>query len=400
MNPAAQYGLLEEELDDGLDAWQEAEGLDEMEDAADVDLAAWDEDSSDELAELDALEDALDDVGAEDAWEGADALEDVDELGDFALDGRTGLYVPGAAPSTLIHGAPAMAIARRLNPRVLEAMDADDVDAFFGRIRRAVGSVARRAGRMAGGLARNVGRLAQAASPLLRRALPMIQRVAGLAGPWGRLVSAGLGAAQGLMEGRGLRGALAGAAGGLIPGIGGQIASSILQFDGADDDGALDALADMADAGEVDAAVALPLGAGLAARVATRAGFARPIPGGGRLVALPRHRGLWQGAREAERIMLWAARMARGSTGRRLRLLRQIARMSARLLRRQPPATAARNVSRAVRSAARRVVRRAQQNPQLGRRAPAEARRRTQARRRVLSRVPVRAVFRGHIYMR
>src|SRR5207302_580834 len=129
---------------------------------------------------------------------------------------------------------------------------------------------------------------------------PMIQRVVGMAGPWGRLISGGMGAIQGLAEGRGLRGALAGALGGIIPGVGGRIASAILggggSFDGADDDGALDALADQADAGEVDAAVAIPFGAGLAARLAARAGFGR-----GRLQAMPRDRALWAGARAAER---------------------------------------------------------------------------------------------------
>jgi hypothetical protein len=404
MNAAAQYELLDELDDDGLEALDESDGLDDLDEAFADDFGGDDFGAdafgADELEELDALDDALDDLGAEDAWEDADDFDVGDEFGDFALDAASGLYVPGARPQPLIHGAQALAIARRLNPRVLEAMDADDADAFFRRIGRAIGGAVRRVGRVAGGIARGVGQVARVAAPLLQRALPMIQRVAGLAGPWGRLVSAGLGAAQGLMQGRGLRGALAGAVGGLIPGVGGRLASAILRFDGADDDGALDALADMADAGEVDEAVALPLGAGLAARMAARAGFARPAPGGGQLVALPRHRQLWQGAREAERIMLWAARMARGSTGRRLRLLRQIARMSARLLRRQPPATAARNVPRAVRSAARRVVRRARQNPQLGRRTPAQAQRRTQARRRILRRVPVQAVFRGHILMR
>src|SRR6185295_7765222 len=107
----------------------------------------------------------------------ADGLDD-----GFAMDAASGLYVPAARP--LITGPAALAVARRLNPFVLESMDADEADAFFRRIRRAMSRVGRGVLRTAGGLARRAvrvaGRVARAAAPILSRALPIVQRVAGM----------------------------------------------------------------------------------------------------------------------------------------------------------------------------------------------------------------------------
>jgi hypothetical protein len=231
-------------------------------------------------------------------------------------------------------------------------------------------------------VARRVGRIA---GPLLSRALPIIQRVAGMAGPWGRLVSAGIGAARGLASGRGLRGALAGALSGAIPGIGGRIAGAVLRGDGADDDAALDALADMADAGQVPPAVAMPLGAGLAARVAT-----------------PRPTGSWpealrQRARQSEQTMLRAAMTARGTAGRRLRVLRSIARLTramvGRLAARGAPSAAA--LPAAAQTAARRLLSRVGHRADVGASSPVAAARRLAARRAILNRVPRGMLFPG-----
>ena len=377
-----QESLAEEDL---LDVDEDVDAVDALEEDA---FSEIDElDAADESDALDAL-DTADEFEEVDEFEEADALADefeeelaaddsadeLDEFGEFAVDEASGLYLPSAP--RLISGPAAVALAQRLNPFVVESMDADDADAFFRRIGRGL----RRIGR---GIGRVAGRVARVAAPLLRRALPMIQRVAGLAGPWGRLVSAGIGAARGLASGRGLRGALAGAVGGLIPGVGGRIASSILRADGADDDGALDALADMADAGQVSPGVALPLGAGLAARIAT------PRVAGNIPPAIARR------AAAAERTMLRAGTAVRGRIGRRLRLLRMMARLArARLLRRRrgvgAPAAA---LPVAAASAARQVIRRARQQPSLGASSPAAAARRTAARQRILRSVPLSAVY-------
>jgi len=218
----------------------------------------------------------------------------------------------------LVSGSTALALAGALNPLVADSLDGEDVDEFFGRIRRAV----RRVGGAIGRGLRTVGRFA---GPLLSRTLPIIQKVAGFAGPWGRLVSAGIGAAQGLMSGKGLRGALAGALSGAIRGIGGKLASAVLGADGADDDAALDALADMSDAGYVHPAVAFPIGAGLATRVAGRvASRGMPVS---RAVARP-----------AESWMARLTTFLRGSPGWRLRILRSIGRLAGAMLRRHPQA--------------------------------------------------------------
>ncbi|HVJ14308.1 MAG TPA: hypothetical protein VM686_02665 [Polyangiaceae bacterium] len=337
--------------------------------------------------ELDAFElDAGDDL---DELE-ADPLDDeLASFGEFAMDGASGLYLP--EPPRLVTGQQALAVARQLNPLALEALDADDADAFLRRIGRSV----RRA---ASGIRRGIGRGLRTMGPLLQRALPMIQRVAGFAGPWGRVISAGLGAARGLMAGQGFRGALAGAVGGLIPGAGGRIASSLLGGEGADDDASLDALADMADAGEVDAMVALPAGAGLASRIAVRHGLGagpRAIAGG----VLPSDRRAWQRGRQAERIMLMAATAARGSTGRRLRVLRSIARLASQILQREQarrgPSAAARAVPTAVRRASRQVLARAQSNPRAAASTRPAAQQRLAARARIMRRIPANFVIRG-----
>jgi hypothetical protein len=175
---------------------------------------------------------------------------------------------------------------------------------------------------------------------------------------------------------------LAGAVGGLIPGVGGRIASRILSADAADDDGALDALADMSDAGQVTAGVALPLGAGLATRIAT-----------------PRVRGnippqIARRAAQAERTMLQAASAAGGSAGRRLRILRMIARLvRARLRRRRTVGGAAAALPTTAAAVAQRVLRRAQQQPSLGASSPAAAARRVLARQRILRSTPLTAVY-------
>lgn len=377
-----QASLVEEDLLEGEEGFEEVDSLEE-----------------DAFSEVDELgeTDTLDDVDALDEFEEADTLADefdeelhaeneggaLDEFGDFALDSATGLYMP--SPPGLISGPAAVAIAQRLNPVVLESMDADDADAFFRRIRRGLRRIGRGIGRVAGRVGRVVGRVARVAAPILRRVLPIVQRVAGLAGPWGRLVSAGLGAVRGLAEGRGLRGALAGAVGGLVPGVGGRLAGAILRFgDGADDDGALDALADMADAGQVPPAVALPLGAGLATRIAT------PRIAGNIPPAVARR------AAVAERTMLRAATAAGGSTGRRLRILRIIACLvRARLQRSASAGRAAAALPSTAQAVARHVLRRARQRPSMGASSPAGAARRVMARRRVLARVPIVAVYQG-----
>jgi hypothetical protein len=345
---------------------------------------AFEGDALSELDELDTLDegdgfDALDDADAladefEAELDSDDAGDGLDEFGDFALDSASGLYVPSAP--RLISGPAAVAIAQRLNPFVVESMDADDADAFFRRIGRGL----RRIGR---GVGRVVGRVARVAAPVLRRVLPMVQRVAGLAGPWGRLVSAGLGAVRGLAAGRGLRGALAGAVGGLVPGVGGRLAGALLGGgDGADDDAALDALADMSDAGEVTPDVALPLGAGLATRIAT------PRIAGNIPPAIARQ------AAVAERLMLRAATAAGGSAGRRLRLLRLIARLIRAHLRRTGSArAAAAALPAAARSVAGRVLRTARRRPGMYASSQDAARRRVSARRRMVRAVPLGAVY-------
>lgn len=339
---------------------------------------------ADEFGELDGFEaeDGFDELFAE----GADGFEEGADLDGFEVDEASGLYVPSAGPR-LISGPAAVALARNLNPFVLESMNADDAEAFFRRIARGVRGAVRGVARGVRQVGRVAGPLLRRVAPLLSRALPIIQRVAGVAGPWGRVISAGIGAAQGLMQGRGLRGALAGAVGGLIPGVGGRIASSLLRADGADDDASLDALADMTDARQVPPAVALPLGAGLAARVVTR----QAVPMGTPLGAAAQ--GAIQARRRAlEQYLMRLAQGVPGSAGRRLRVMRALALRAAPILRRQGPRVAIGALPRVVQRVGQQVVATAQAAPRLGTVAPQVAAQRVRARQRILQRIPVGAV--------
>lgn len=318
--------------------------------------------------------DVLDDADeAEDlALEGLeDDFEDDFDAGEMPLDAYeyqpdSALYLPSG--NALVSGPTALALAGAINPLVGDALDGEDVDEFFGRLRRAmrkVGGFVKKGLRAAGG-------------QLLKRAFPFVQKLAGFAGPWGRLISAGLGAARGLMEGKGLRGALAGALSGAIPGIGGKLSSAVLRAEGADDDAALDALADLADAGQLHPALAYPIGAGLASRVAARSGAV-----GAR--RLPRAT-----VRSAESWLARLTRYLRGTPGMRLRVMRSIGRRAGDLLVRHPQAAAMRG---AMISALRRATHEILDNlrRQGGRWAstitPTAARRRLMARRTILRRV-------------
>jgi hypothetical protein len=325
---------------------------------------AWDDSGDagafDELAELD---------------EGNPFEEDSphfdDGFDEFSFDAGSGLYMPHQADELLLSGSPALAFAQALNPFVLESLEADDVDEFFKRIARGIKRGIRAVGRVAGKGLRLAGRFA---GPLLNRALPILQKVAGFAGPWGRLISAGIGAARGLAEGKGLKGALAGALSGAIPGIGGKLASAVLRADGADDDASLDALADLADAGYAHPAVAVPVAAGLATRVAARAGTGSAAAAA---------------TRPTERWMVRLAAAIRGSAGRRMRVFRSIGRLAAAILRRRPDAAQLRNaLVMAVRSAAQQVLARIGNQPAAGASTRGAAQRRLAARRAVLRAAP------------
>ncbi|RKH67787.1 hypothetical protein [Corallococcus aberystwythensis] len=394
---SAEYMSDVESLD-AMDAWEGADALQELEDLADEfsDLESFAPEGFEEDPfapegfepsrfepsgfEDDGFEELFAEAEAEDAFLEEDGFEG------FEANPVSGLFMP-ATSNRLVSGPAAVTLARTLNPFVLESMDADDAEAFLRRVARRVRSAAR-------GVARGVRRAGQLgaaalrrAGPLLARALPVVQRVAGLAGPWGRVVAAGVGAAQGLLRGQGLRGALAGAVGGLIPGVGGRIASSILRGDGADDDASLDALADMADARQVPAAVALPLGAGLAARVVTRQAVPMSTSLGAAAQGVLRSR-----TRSVEQQLIRAIQQVPGTAGRRLRLMRLIARLAAGNLRLRGPGGAIGALPRVVQGAGRRVLTRAVQVPSLGVIPARVAAQRVQARRLVLRRVPVSAV--------
>ncbi|WP_434299031.1 hypothetical protein [Corallococcus exiguus] len=389
---SAEYMSDVESLD-AMDAWEGPDALQELEDLADEfsDLEGFEA----EGFETDPFEPSgfepsgFEDDGFEElfaAAEAEDAFLEEDGFDGFEASPASGLFMP-ATSNRLVSGAAAVTLARTLNPFVLESMDADDAEAFLGRITRRIRSAAR-------GIARGVRRAGQLgaaalrrAGPLLARALPVVQRVAGLAGPWGRVVAAGVGAAQGLLRGQGLRGALAGAVGGLIPGVGGRIASSILRGDGADDDASLDALADMADARQVPPAVALPLGAGLAARVVTRQAVPMSTTLGGAAQGVLRAR-----TRGVEQLLMRLAQQVPGTSGRRLRLMRLIARLAAGNLRLRGTGGAITALPRVVQGAGRRVITRAIQVPAMGVVPARLAARRVHARRHVLRHIPVSAV--------
>ncbi|MBN9682411.1 MULTISPECIES: hypothetical protein [unclassified Corallococcus] len=389
---SAEY-LSDVESLDAMDPWEGADALQELEDLAD------------EFSELESFEaegfeedpfapegfepSGFEDDGFEELFaeaEAEDAFLEEDGFDGFEPSPTSGLFVP-ATSNRLVSGPAAVTLARALNPFVLESMDADDAEAFFRGITRRIRGAAR-------GIARGVRRAGQLgaaalrrAGPLIARALPVVQRVAGLAGPWGRVVAAGIGAAQGLLRGQGLRGALAGAVGGLIPGVGGRIASSVLRGDGADDDASLDALADMADARQVPAAVALPLGAGLAARVVTRQAVPMSTALGGAAQGVLRAR-----TRGVEQLLMRLCHQTPGTAGRRLRLMRLIARLAAGNLRLRGPGGAITALPRVVRGAGRRVLTRAVQVPSMGVVPPRLAARRVHARRHALRHIPVSVV--------
>jgi hypothetical protein len=387
---------------DAMDAWDAPDALHEMEELADAFDAFEDEPFQDPFGadpysadpysadpysdpfENDPFEnDPFEDLFAQ--AEAQDAFED-DGFDAFEQSPTTGLFTPATA-QRLVSGPAAVMLARGLNPLVMDALSADDAEAFLSSVARRMRNAARTVARGV----RRVGQLGVAAvrraAPLLSRALPLVQRVAGLAGPWGRVVAAGIGAARGLMQGQGLRGALAGAASGLIPGVGGRIASSLLRGDGMDDDASLDMLADMADARQVPAAVALPLGAGLAARMVSRHAVpnALMLGAGAQGVLRARTRGLEQ---QLMRVM----RGLRGTPGRRLRLLRAIAALSARNLRLRGPSNALGALPRVVQGMSRQILTRAVQAPTLATVSPQVAARRVQVRQQVMRRIPVAAV--------
>ncbi len=397
-------GYDEDDFDD-MDDFEE-DGFDDLDELDELD--EWDElDDMDELDEWDAL--GMDDFDEMDAL-GFDGLDEWDDADDYDYDAASRLYLPSAP--RIVSGPTAAALASMLNPAVMDSLDADEADAFFRRIggflKRAARGVTRGVRRVGRGIARGVKRVAKTvgpalkrfgrmAAPLLKRALPMIQKVAGMAGPWGRLVSAGIGGVRGLMSGKGLKGALQGAVTGLIPGGAGSMVAGLLRADGLDDDAALDALADMTDAGEVDPAVALPLGAGLAARVIARRGIGAAQQRRG--TASSRVRGAAAPVRQAHRVMLNVARRLGGPVGRRLRLLRTIARSAAGRVARSAstPKAAARATPRAAATAARKVANVAARRPQLAKRSPVVAKRRTQMRRKILRQVPVSSLFKGYV---
>jgi len=364
-------GFFSEEAFDEMEGFEGEDAFQELEELAD------------EFAALEGFEeDGFEDLFGEEA----EGFEEDASLDGFEMDEASGLLLPSAAPR-LISGPAAVTLARGLNPFVLESMDADEAEEFFRRIARRVRGAVRGVARGVRQVGRVAGPLLRRAAPLLRRALPIIQRVAGVAGPWGRLVSAGIGAVQGVAQGRGLRGALAGAVGGLIPGVGGRIASTLLRGDGADDDASLDALADMTDARQVIPAVALPLGAGLAARVVSRQAVPPGTPLGAAAQGAVRAR-----TRGLEQYLLRLAMQVPGNAGRRLRIMRVLAQVAARNLRRRGPGGAIAALPRVVQGAGQQVLARAAQSPRLGTVPPRVAAQRVQARQQILRRVPVSAL--------
>ncbi|RKH06035.1 hypothetical protein D7X32_05975, partial [Corallococcus carmarthensis] len=170
---------------DTMDAWEGADALQELEELADAfsDMEAFEA----EGFEADGFEgDGFEDDGFEELFaeaEADDAFLEEDGFDAFEQDLASGLYMPTTA-QRLVSGPAAVTLARTLNPFVLESMDADDAEAFLRRVARRVRSAARgvaqgvrRAGRLGAAALRRAG-------PLLARALPVVQRVAGLAGPW------------------------------------------------------------------------------------------------------------------------------------------------------------------------------------------------------------------------
>jgi len=361
-----------------LDGYDDIDGFDDVDDDFDDDGF----DDIDELDDIDAM--SIDDDG-------------FDDLDDFDFDAASGLYVPNAP--TIISGPAATAIARTLQAAALDSLDADDADAFWGRLKGFVKKAARGVKGLAKRVASGVGKIVK--NPAFRKlagaALNHIQRIAKVAGPWGRVVAAGIGGARGLLSGGGWKGALRGAVQGALPGVAGKAISGLLRADGLDDEAGLDALADLVDAGQIPRAVALPIGAGLAARAMARRGIAAAQMR--TASAQARVRGMWRHMQRTMLTMLRAARSIPGPAGRKLRILRQVARNAAMTLARsaQSPRAAAQMTSAAAASAARKVVPVAAQRPAMGRVPPHVAARRTQQRLQIIRQVGPRALTRGQI---
>ncbi|NOJ98495.1 hypothetical protein HMI51_36875, partial [Corallococcus coralloides] len=187
---SAEY-LSDVESLDAMDPWEGADALQELEDLADEfsDLEGFEA----EGFEADPFEPSgfessgFEDDGFEELFaeaEAEDAFLEEDGFEGFEASPASGLFVP-ATSNRLVSGPAAVTLARTLNPFVLESMDADDAEAFFRRITRRVRSAARGIARGVRQVGRLGGAVLRRAGPLLARALPVVQRVAGLAGPWG-----------------------------------------------------------------------------------------------------------------------------------------------------------------------------------------------------------------------
>jgi hypothetical protein len=190
--------------------------------------------------------------------------------------------------------------------------------------------------------------------------------------------------------GKGPLGSVLGAlapSGGVAGGLGGLLGGLFGGGDGADDDADLDALADMVDARRVLPAVALPIGAGLAARAVARKG----CPSAARTMG--RRPQFWRPARAAERILLRAGARAGGTAGRQLRIMRTIARLAVHILRRRGGSP--RQIPRTVQWSANRILQLVRGAPTVGRVAPATAARKLAVRHNVLRKVPVAALCQG-----
>ncbi|ADO75882.1 hypothetical protein [Stigmatella aurantiaca] len=146
MTSAESFSEEAFESDAGMDDF--AAAFDEME--------AWEADE-----EAEALEFVSDDLDALDGFSQEDDFaelfgEDVEGFEEDGFDGfersqTSGLYIPSSGPR-LVSGPAAVALARGLNPFVLESVDADDAEAFFRRIARGLRGAVR-------GVARGVQRV-------------------------------------------------------------------------------------------------------------------------------------------------------------------------------------------------------------------------------------------------
>ncbi|MFP2901824.1 hypothetical protein ACLEQD_36735, partial [Corallococcus sp. 4LFB] len=127
-----------------MDPWEGADALQELEALADEfsDLEAFEaEGFADDGFGADGFgAEGFEDDGFEELFaeaEAEDAFLEEDGFDAFEQDAASGLYLPAPAPR-LVSGPAAVTLARALNPFVLESMDADDAEAFLGRIARRV----------------------------------------------------------------------------------------------------------------------------------------------------------------------------------------------------------------------------------------------------------------------